>query len=208
MRTMYLRTILTFAALFASHHLAMACDQQNQLERSFVTQHPRSLDVAFAIRDAAKSGLLKPVTLITKSDDMLKGGRVLQRLQRLGNAIAISTMATSNSDASSGFTLLLVDNSLWSRYRATPDGVVFKVRTDGAHAGETVVITGLSVLAALDAGDLTPGDALYRDLIVIVPGNTANMRQVLSAFTSFAKADNPDQLALSPGPRILDRSEE
>ena len=201
--TMYLRIILASVFLLASQQLAWACNYHSQQKGGPTALHPRSLDVTFALGDATESGILHAKAAVPSNDDMYAHRRALQRLQRFGNALA-----TTADEGASSFSLLLVENGLWSRHRTTSEGVTFQIRDDGARPDDTVVITGEAVMAAMDAGDLATDVALERGLIVIVPGRSAEIQQILSAFASFAKADNPDRIATKPSSSLIDWSEE
>lgn len=200
MTNMSLRIVIASAFLLAFQPLARACDYRDDLAS---VVNPPIVNVVLALRDAAKAGLIQTDRIAARNDGRSDNERTIGRMQRFGNALAAAT-----GEGAASFSLLLVENGLWSRYRATPEGAVFKVRTEGALVGDTVVITGDAVLAAMESGALNTGEALRRGLLLILPGTTASRPQVLSAFAVFAKADNPDQLALTPKRSIVDWSEE
>ncbi len=191
MTALYLRTLLALTFLLTSNHLTAACGYHGGLNNSFAVLHPRSIDVALALRDAAKAGILELNAGAQKTGgDLFDYGHVVQRIQRFGSALALA-----GGESVSSFSMLLVDSGLWSRFRSLPEGVVFEIRTEGTHAGDTAVITGSAVLAALEAGTLSLDEAMERGLLVIVPGISAGSLKILSAFAAFAKADDSDQFA-------------
>lgn len=189
MTALYLRTLLALTFLLTSNHLTAACGYYGALNNSFAVLHPRSIDVALALGDAAKAGVLKSSTGARKGG-VFSHRHVVPRIQRFGSALA-----SAAGESVSSFSMLLVDSGLWSRFLSLPEGVVFEIRTEGTHAGDTAVITGSAVLAALEAGTLSLDEAMERGLLVIVPGMSADSQKILSAFAVFAKADDSDQFA-------------
>ena len=192
MTSSYLRTILASMLLLASHHLATACGFHSAAEDNFTALHPRSIDVAIALGDATQAGILQRAEPPTVGD--ASGYRnIMARMQRLGNAVAPTGDATAP-----GFSVLLVESGLWSRYRSLPEGAIFEIHTEGAQAGETAVITGATVLEALESGVLSFEGAMERGLIVIATDMSADSQKILSALAAFAKADDSDQMAFTP----------
>jgi hypothetical protein len=190
MTTLYLRIVFFSVLFLTSHHLANACEFGPAENRAGVS-HPRSADVTSALRDAKTAGILETNSVSPKNGEVLDTRSIVGRMQRFGNALA-----SSGAEAASSLSILLVEDGLWSRYRAMPEGVAFQMQTRGAQADDTVIITGEAVLAAMEDGILSSNEAILRGLIVIVPGDSIDDRKVLSALASFAKADNPDQIAL------------
>lgn len=197
MTSLYLRIAFASVLLFASHP-TYACEYRGA-GKTAASSHPRSTEVASALQNATKEGILE-ANSVGANGDIPDNTSLIGRMQRFGNALA----AASGAETETSLSMLLVDDGLWSRYRAMPEGVAFQVRTRGAQADDTVIITGEAVLAAMEDGTLTSNEALSRGLIVIVPGDSIDDRKILSAFASFAKADNADQIAFrrprtSPG---------
>lgn len=186
MTILYLRITFVSVLFLASYHSAFACAYGT--EDRVRASHQRSADVTSALHNATLTGVLPSNAAGPKSCEVLDGRSTIGRMQRFGNALA-----SSGAESASGFSMLLVEDGVWSRYRAMPDGVAFQAQTAGAQADETVVITGEAVLAAMEDGTLSPNEAIARGLIVIVSGASIDDGKVLSAFAAFAKADNFDQ---------------
>lgn len=186
MTILYLRIAFVSLLFLTSYHPAIACAYR--AENRVCVSHQRSADVTLALHDATNAGVLPANTIGPKNGEVLHGRSTMGRMQRFGNALA-----SSGAKAASGLSMLLVEDGLWSRYRAMPDGVAFQIQTRGAQADETVVITGEAVLAAMEEGILSSNEAIARGLIVIVSGVSIDDGKVWSAFASFAKADNLDQ---------------
>jgi hypothetical protein len=201
MTPLYVRIAFTSLLLLTAHHPAIAC--ASHAENRVCVSHQRSAAVSLALHDAKIAGILPSNTFALKNGEDHDGNNTMGRLQRFGNALA-----SSGAKAASGLSLLLVEEGRWSRYRTVPDGVVFQIETRGAQADETVVITGATVLAAMDDGRLSFNEALARGLIVLVSGASIDDGNVWSALASFAKADHLDQTtAASKQQRMLYRPE-
>ena len=186
MTVLYLRMAFVLVLSLASHQIATACEDCAD-DRSTAPHH-RSADVISALHAARIAGILPTNSVGPQRSEISDRRSTIGRMQRFGNALA-----SSGVEASTGLSMLFVEDGLWSRYRAIPDGVVFQVQTSGAHAEETVVITGEAVLTAMEDGILSSDEAIARGLIVIMPGGSIGDGKVLSAFASFAKADNLGQ---------------
>lgn len=196
MTNLYLRIVLFSVLSLMSYQTANACEYRAAENRAGLS-HPRSADVTSALHNATTAGILETNSVGPRDGEILDNRSTIGRMQRFGNALA-----SSGAEAKSSLSMLLVEDGLWSRYRAMPDGVAFQVQTGGAQVDDTVVITGEAVLAAMEDGTLSSNEAIARGLIVIVPGDSIDDKKVLSALASFAKADNPDQIALKR-PRTL-----
>ena len=192
MTLLYLRIILASMILLTSQHLATACSFHGAAGGNFSALHPRSIDVALALSDATQAGILQRAELPTIGD-VFGCRNVMARMQRLGNAVAPSNDVTAPT-----FSVLLVESGLWSRYRSLPEGAVFELHTEGARAGEAAVITGSTVLEALESGVLSFEEAMRRGLIVIATEMSAESQKILSALATFARADNTDQVVFTP----------
>ena len=196
MTILYLRIAFVLVLFLASYHPAIACAYRT--ENRVCVSHQRSAAVTSALHDATIAGVLPTNSVVAKNGGILDDRSTIGRMQRFGNALA-----SSGAEAAS-LSMLLVEDGLWSRYRAMPDGVAFQVQTRGAQADETVVITGAAVLAAIEDGILSSNEAIARGLIVIVSGASIGNEKIMSAFASFAKADNFDQtIAFKKQQRML-----
>lgn len=192
MTSLYLRTILASVLLLTSQHLATACSFHGPAGDTFSASHPRSIDVALALSNATQAGILQrtePPTI----GDVFGYRNIMARMQRLGNAVAPSSDRSAPS-----FSVLLVESGLWSRYRSLPEGAVFEIHTEGARTGEAAVITGSTVLEALESGVLSFEEAIQRGLIVVATDMSGESQKILSALATFARADNSDQVAFTP----------
>jgi hypothetical protein len=140
-----------------------ACGYHGLLGDGFSALHPRSIDVAIAISEAADENKLDREIVAPKFADFLALHRATRRLDRVREELQI---VIANA-AVPAFSLLLVESGVWSRYVADGNTVRLVVHTDAPPAGEAVVVTGNAVLAAIIAGRVTVQDAMQRRLIVV-----------------------------------------
>jgi hypothetical protein len=179
MRSMVLRIAFVSAMLTIASGPASACGFHGALGNSFAALHPRSLDVAIALRDAADTGLLDRAAFTPRASDLFAYHRAVRRLQRLGNAVA-------GSEGPLRFSLLLVESALWSNFTSTADGVIFSVHAEGPRPADQIVLTGGPVLTAIEAGELSLDEALQQKLIVIVSDDPDEMLHIVSTLRAFA----------------------
>lgn len=112
---------------------------------------------ASGLRD---NGRLAPVV-----KDMFAYHRAVQRLQRLRQSI--ERALHDRPDAPAAFSLLLVEQRLWTRYVRHSRDLWMTVHTQGPHSGEPVVLTAEVVLDAITAGQISVENAFRRGLIVV-----------------------------------------
>jgi hypothetical protein len=136
------------------------------------------------------NGRLAPVL-----KDMFAYHCAVQRLQRLRQSI--ERALHDRPDASAAFSLLLVEQRIWTRYVRRAHDIWMTVLTEGPAAGEPIVLTGGVVLDAIGAGQLSVAKAFRRGLIVVKAPAAA--RQELKALLNNALSDeSPRPLRISP----------
>lgn len=156
------------ASLLSVSAPGLACGFHGQVGSNFSAQHPQSINVAVALRDAADAGIidgrhLRPRQLKPGLADMLALNRAIRQLQRLR-----ATLQQVADDASTpSFKLLLLESGMWNDFTFEAGALRFKAHTNGPSPGVPAIITGDSVLAAIAAGQLSPERALRSGLIVI-----------------------------------------
>lgn len=152
-----------------------ACGYHGALGNGFSALHPRSVDVAIAIRQAVDENLLDGETVKPKLVDLFALSRATARLDRLRGAL----QPLASDMAMPSFSLLLVESGMWSRYVVEEGSVRLVAHIDAPSAGEAVVVTGNAVLIAISLGRLTVQDATHRGLIEI--DGPPQLAQALSA---------------------------
>jgi hypothetical protein len=106
------------------------------------------------------NGRLAPVP-----KDMLAYHRAVQRLQRVRQSI--ERALHGRPDAPAAFSLLLVEQRLWTRYVRRAQDLWMTVHTEGPRTGEPIVLTAEIVLDAITAGRISVEKAFRRGLIVV-----------------------------------------
>lgn len=113
--------------------------------------HPRSIEVALAVRDALDRGDLKELPAMPAALGYLRATRLLRDFQPRAAALA--------GQPSEGVAVLLVESGLWTRYSAASGAQTPEVHVAGPRAGDRVVVTSEAVLLALLDGGLAPEHA-------------------------------------------------
>jgi hypothetical protein len=140
-----------------------ACGLEPALKGGFTVSYPGALDVAVAVADSRRSGLLPPATPVEVSSGVLLH-QMLGDLERLQTRLN-SRLAGWAKDSATAFSLVLVGPGLWSHYHPTPAGIRAEYHTDGPLAGKAVILTHHAVLRALLNGDLSTAQATELGLI-------------------------------------------
>jgi hypothetical protein len=117
------------------------------------------------MRDPANVQALGGPALPPRLVNLLGFHQATRKLQRLRESL--EQAANEQRPQSSGFSLLFAEVGLWTRYVLDDKGVRIEIDTNGPGATETVVATGEAVIAALASGQLSPGEAYRRNLIVV-----------------------------------------
>ncbi|GAA6130575.1 hypothetical protein [Halopseudomonas sabulinigri] len=176
-----LRAALLTSLLLASS-AAAACGYDGR-PQDIKAAHPQSMSVALAIHQSYQDGALKrPAPLL--------GGFGMRRAQFHLNRLAEALPVTNDT---LGFTLLLVEPGLWSRY-----GEQLEVHIT-PEADEVAVITGEGPLLAMSKGTLDFDEALEQGLIRVEGEEQARQRviQGLRAATPrMASPEKSDSVAL------------
>ena len=141
-RTLICGAIVAATLLSFAPQAVHACGFHGLLGNGFSAQFPGSIDVAIALRDAADSRMIDAASLEPKKADLFAYHRAVQRLQKLGDIFAANNLPS--------FSLLLVESALWSRYAKEDGRMLVAVHTEGPRTGEAVVLTGESVLKAIE----------------------------------------------------------
>jgi hypothetical protein len=167
-------------ALMAVAPPARGCAlERDLLPSSLSLQHPRSVDVAFAMHDAIERGELKLDPAPSNAFTLLK---VRSRLQQLRAALAKGGI-TSEVATNGAFAIVLIEYGLWSRFRIEPDGgLAMQFHIDGPAKDEIVMVTGDVVLEALLDGRLPARQAIEQRLIVLDDAGAAVGTQLGRAF--------------------------
>jgi hypothetical protein len=135
------------------------------LDGSFSALHPKSIAVAFAIRDAVEAGAVESSAI----DPIIPGApgywRAVSNLNHLHQRL--SAAAADQFHQETPVSILFIDSGLWARYTLSPHGVDLEAHTAGARDGETVIVTSEAILAAIVDRRMAVDVALARGAMVI-----------------------------------------
>jgi hypothetical protein len=178
------------ALLVAALHVAgqqqlKACGFDAPLGNSFSAMHPRSIAVAFAIRDAVDDKMVAKSVL----DPIVPGAagywRAVRHLIRLQGRLSEANESALAKSIS--ISVLFIDSNLWSRFNPSQQGWGVQVHTTGAQPRDVVMVTSESILASVLDGRLPIEAALDRGLIAIdgaAADAAAAIRILAAALTS------------------------
>lgn len=130
---------------------ASACGYHATLDgSSWVPLHPRSLDVAMAVREAGDRKIVDPALLDAKAAGPLGYVRATIRLRQFGLNLERPT------------SVLFVESGLWTRFeRGMPE-----FHAAGAQEGDAIIVTSEAVVAEILAGRMSMDSAAERGLLV------------------------------------------
>jgi hypothetical protein len=122
--------------------------------------YPDSLHVLGAISMAIAARELPPPNFNPAVKDLFGSQfhKTAASIARLGGAFRVASPAHS----SLSFSMVLVEAVLWTRFQADPDGLRTQIHVNGPGSDDVVVVSGESVIAEIDAGRLTVGQAYGR----------------------------------------------
>lgn len=159
MRSTGIAAVLLAAALVP--RVSIGCGFHGQLP-DLAAAHPRSLGVAFAVRDAFDASVLQPLPPAPPALGLVRATRLLHQFSPLlPSAVGADVGAGAQT-----VTVLLVESGLWTRYAISADGVRVEPHVDGPRAGEHVLVTSEAALQAMVAGQLDTARAQALGLLV------------------------------------------
>ncbi|MEM7192311.1 MAG: hypothetical protein AAF405_05495, partial [Pseudomonadota bacterium] len=120
--------------------------------------YPKSLYVRTAVWQAQGSGVLPPRQK-RPAKDLFAYHRTTAALRAWGRALGLAP------DQGSGFSIVLLDTMLWSRYEARAGNPDVAIHVTGPGADETVLVTESAVIFALNDGAIDYDTAEARGLI-------------------------------------------
>lgn len=120
--------------------------------------HPRSIEVALAVRDARDSAALRSLPDLPPSLGLMRANWLLRGFSPHVAALAGATQGT--------VAVLLVESGMWARYDVDGTGTLGEMHVSGPRVGERVIVTSEAVLSALADGSLTAKRAASLGLAV------------------------------------------
>jgi hypothetical protein len=125
----------------------------------------RAIEVAAALRDRSNAQILDTRLVAPTFVNILGYHRAVRRLQRLRDSLERAVQEQRLHGP--GFSLLMVESGLWTRYVHDGEGVTIAVHTAGPQPTDAVVFTGEAAIEAIASGRLAPDEAFRRGLIVV-----------------------------------------
>lgn len=125
-----------------------------------VAAHPRSIEVAFSVRDAVVRKELAELAAIPPALGFVRATRTLHDFRELVTLVA--------GERSSTIAVLLIEPGLWTRYSVTPQGVTAEFHVAGALEQEPVIVTSESALRAITDGTLSPARAVEIGVLKVI----------------------------------------
>lgn len=120
--------------------------------------HPRSLEVALAVRDALERQQMQALEAAPPAFGFLRARQLL-----LGFAPHVSAAAGIGKGS---VAVLLVESGLWTRYTLGSPGVAPQPHVAGPQPGERVLVTSEAVLNAMLDGQMSLSRATELGLVV------------------------------------------
>ena len=150
---------MLLAALCLALPVAQACGYEG-LMSDLTAQHPRSIDVALALRASVECGDLQPLEALPPPFGFLRANRTLRGFS--------PWVAGVSGQSSASVAVLLIESGMWTRYTFNDDGQAMAwPHVPGPLAGDAVLVTGEAVLGALVAGTMAPALAVERGLLLL-----------------------------------------
>lgn len=158
---------------------ACACGLEPTVKGGFTVSHPGALDVAVAVADSRRSGLLPPANSGRVANEVLLQ-QMLADLRQLASRLDAG-LSRDDKHSRTPFSLVLVGPGLWSHYHPTPDGIRAEYHVNGPLAGQVVVLTHHSVLHALLKGKLTTEQATRLGLLAFSGQQADSVRKSMES---------------------------
>jgi hypothetical protein len=149
----------TTAALGLYIGAVRACGYDSPMV-DLVVAHPRSIEVALAVRNAYDHGELHALAPVPPVLGLVRANGMLQSFRPLVSAVAGSP--------NTSVAVLLIEEGLWARYSMSAAGMATELHVGGPLDGEPVIVTSESALHALLDGTLTPQRATELGVLIVV----------------------------------------
>lgn len=169
---------LCLAALLSVPARSHACGFDGLLGYGLSALHPRSIQVAFAIRDAVDDGLTPASVLAPIAPGSAGYWRAVGHLRNFQKLLA----ATAHGQAETpSISILFIDSNLWTRFHSADGRIEAAVHMIGAGTGDVEIITSEAILAELLAKRMPVATALGRGLVELRGGDVARVERWLRA---------------------------
>jgi hypothetical protein len=171
-------TMLAMAAtigMLSASPSAHTCGLEPSVNGGITISYPGSIDVAVAVADARRNGLL-PATSSEAITNEVRLQYILADLRHLQTRLNKARDQIPD-DSAAPFSLVLVGPGLWSHFHMTSGGVLANYHTDGPLAGKAVVLTHATALRAMLGGTMSIEQATELGLIAYSGIDTSSIQR-------------------------------
>jgi hypothetical protein len=158
-----------------SQQSVRACALEPMINGGFTVSHPQSINVAVAVANARRDGLLPAASPKAVANEVLLT-LMLRDLRQLNSRLNKGRKTMTERPRS--FSLVLVGPGLWSHFHASPAAILARYHTTGPLDDKVTVVTHHVVLQALLDGRLTVEEAASRGLLAYADGESAPVEQL------------------------------
>jgi hypothetical protein len=162
------KCLLSAALLFSLSGGALpagACGFDGMLDGSFSASHPKSLSVAFAIRDSIAAGVLDEVAAGPIMTGRSGFWRAVGRLNDLRGLLSEADAAAPQRKPA--IAVLLIDSNLWARLVPNAQGFALEAHAAGAQPDDVTIVTNEAILTNALQGAMATDEALDRGRIAL-----------------------------------------
>jgi hypothetical protein len=191
-------------ALLALQSLAnptKACGFDGVFDGAFGVPHPRSIEVAVAVRRAVEEEMLPPSALEPIVPGAAGLWRAIDRLHALERRL--SAIAAGVSLPVASMAVLFIDSGLWTRFTRVAGGYSSQFHAPPAGPEEIVVVSDEAAIAGILDGRLSARTAFDKGLIIVdaPPPQQKRVRDLLiAAFEARLPPDASPELVGRPMP--------
>jgi hypothetical protein len=151
---------------------AFACGLESGIDSSAFSQaYPGSIDVALSMRELIDQNRMEALPAVPASVGFMRVTMVMRKFQ--------SQLANVGQHAPTA--MLLVEHGYWARWTGAGGPLEMQLHVAGPEPGDTVVLTGEAVLAAIVAGQLTVEQARTSGAMTSVPFDGAQRPSIVAA---------------------------
>lgn len=170
----------------------LACGYHSGLGKGLVPAHPRSIEVAVAIREALDRQVVEAPPRLPAWTQLARVGRWLDNLQQ---RLAIGADADAPLPP---VALVLVESGLWARYGVHDRKVTLAFHVAGPTVGDVVALTGEPVLKGLLDGSISAERALAEGILVVSDSSSSGARVKEALRRAFDPTTNSPSTARKP----------
>ncbi len=173
-----LSPVVALVLVMFFQQVALACGLEPMINGGFSVSHPASINVAVAVANARREGVLPEADAIPAPNDV-QLREMLADLRQLNRRLNLGRKSMTGRPRS--FSLVLIGPGLWSHFHASPSAILARYHTTGPLSDRVTVITHHAVVQVLLDGSLMVQEAVARGLLIYADGDTLPVRQLFDA---------------------------